>query len=50
VIVAADADLDAAIPKLAKGGSYHAGRVCVSVQRVFAQRAITVEVAAHLAE
>lgn len=38
VIVAADADLDNAVPKLLKGGFYHAGQVCVSVQRVFAHR------------
>ena len=49
VIVAADAALDVAIPKLAKGGFYHAGQVCVSVQRVFAHRAIAGEVAARLA-
>ena len=36
VIVAADADLDYALPLLIKGGLYHAGQVCVSVQRVFA--------------
>ena len=36
VIVAADADLDDALPRLAKGGFYHAGQVCVSVQRIFA--------------
>ena len=40
VIVAADADLDQAVPALAKGGFYHAGQVCVSVQRVFAHRSI----------
>jgi acyl-CoA reductase-like NAD-dependent aldehyde dehydrogenase len=34
-IVAADADLDQALPLLAKGGFYHAGQVCVSVQRVY---------------
>jgi len=50
VIVADDADLDVAIPKLAKGAFYHAGQVCVSVQRVFAQRSIAEEVAARLAE
>ena len=38
VIVAADADLDTAIPLIAKGGYYHAGQVCVSVQRVFVER------------
>ena len=36
VIVAEDADLELAIPKLGKGGFYHAGQVCVSVQRIFA--------------
>ncbi len=35
VIVCADADYDKAIPALVKGGFYHAGQVCVSVQRVF---------------
>ena len=34
-IVCDDADLDKAIPALVKGGFYHAGQVCVSVQRVF---------------
>jgi acyl-CoA reductase-like NAD-dependent aldehyde dehydrogenase len=33
--VAADADLDIAVPSILKGGYYHAGQVCVSVQRVF---------------
>ncbi len=40
VIVAADADLDAALPLIAKGGFYHAGQVCVSVQRVFAHESV----------
>ena len=40
VIVAADADLESAVPKLVKGGFYHAGQVCVSVQRVFAHRGV----------
>ena len=35
VIVEPDADVDDALPLLAKGGFYHAGQVCVSVQRVF---------------
>ena len=38
VVVAADADLDDALPMLTKGGLCHAGQVCVSVQRVFAHR------------
>jgi acyl-CoA reductase-like NAD-dependent aldehyde dehydrogenase len=49
VIVAPDADLNAALPKLIKGGFYHAGQVCVSVQRIFAHRSITEKVAAGLA-
>lgn len=40
VIVAQDADLVNAIPKLGKGGFYHAGQVCVSVQRIFAHKNI----------
>jgi acyl-CoA reductase-like NAD-dependent aldehyde dehydrogenase len=35
VIVDEDADIEDALPLLAKGGFYHAGQVCVSVQRVF---------------
>ncbi|RLJ15982.1 aldehyde dehydrogenase [bacterium endosymbiont of Escarpia laminata] len=50
VIVAADADIDDALPLLAKGGFYHAGQVCVSVQRVFAQRSIARQLAEGLAK
>ena len=50
VVVAADADLGDALPLLAKGGFYHAGQVCVSVQRVFAQRGMARELAEQLAE
>jgi len=46
VIVAEDADLDDTLPLLAKGGFYHAGQVCVSVQRVFAHRAVFKDVSA----
>ena len=49
VIVAADADLDDLAPVLAKGGFYHAGQVCVSVQRVFAHRDVARDVAERLA-
>ena len=35
VIIDYDADLEEALPLLAKGGFYHAGQVCVSVQKVF---------------
>ena len=50
VIVAEDADLDDALPLLAKGGFYHAGQVCVSVQRVYAHSAIARQVAENIAE
>ncbi len=43
VIVAADADLKTTIPALVKGGYYHAGQVCVSVQRVFVDNTIKAE-------
>jgi acyl-CoA reductase-like NAD-dependent aldehyde dehydrogenase len=49
-IVAADADLDAAVPKLVKGGFYHAGQVCVSVQRIFAHRSIVRALGERIAE
>lgn len=48
VIVAADADLDAALPRLAKGGFYHAGQVCTSVKRVYADARIAESVAREL--
>jgi acyl-CoA reductase-like NAD-dependent aldehyde dehydrogenase len=35
VIVESDADFEEMIPDLVKGGFYHAGQVCVSVQRIF---------------
>ena len=50
VLVADDADLDGALPPLVKGGFYHAGQVCVSVQRVFAARRVARQVADRLAE
>lgn len=50
VIVEADADLDSALPMLAKGGFYHAGQVCVSVQRVFAHQSIASQLAKKLGE
>jgi acyl-CoA reductase-like NAD-dependent aldehyde dehydrogenase len=49
VIVEADADLDDALPLLAKGAFYHAGQVCVSVQRVYADRSIARSIADGLA-
>ncbi len=50
VVIAADADLDDTLPLIAKGGLYHAGQVCVSVQRVFAHRSIASQVADRLVE
>lgn len=35
VIVEPDADFNNMVPALVKGGFYHAGQVCVSVQRIF---------------
>ena len=49
VIVAADADLDDAVPRMVKGGFYHAGQVCVSVQRVFAHADIARSLAEQIA-
>lgn len=49
VILAEDADLERTLPSLLKGGFYHAGQVCVSVQRVFAHRSIARDVADRLA-
>ena len=48
-ILCADADIDRALPLLCKGGFYHAGQVCVSVQRIFAQQTIARSVAEGLA-
>lgn len=50
VIVAEDADLNTAVPLLAKGGFYHAGQVCVSVQRIFAHASIAEQLARAIAE
>jgi len=49
VVMTADADIESAIPSLAKGGFYHAGQVCVSVQKLFVHQSIAREVADKLA-
>ena len=49
VVVAGDADLDHAVPLLAKAGFYHAGQVCISVQRVYAHRSVARGLAERLA-
>jgi acyl-CoA reductase-like NAD-dependent aldehyde dehydrogenase len=50
VILTDDFDSELAWAAILKGGFYHAGQVCVSVQRVFAPRPIAREFAATLAE
>src|SRR5699024_12424192 len=48
VIVEKDADFKELIPSLAKGGFYHAGQVCVSVQKVFVHQDVVDKVAQGL--
>jgi len=50
VIIDTTADLDDTLPLIAKGGFYHAGQVCVSVQRVFAPKKIAKDIAQRLAQ
>ncbi len=50
VIVEPDADMDELLPALLKGGFYHAGQVCVSVQRVYVHKSIAKKVASKLAD
>jgi acyl-CoA reductase-like NAD-dependent aldehyde dehydrogenase len=50
VIVDETADIEAMIPSLIKGGFYHSGQVCVSVQRIFAPRSVASDIGALLAE
>ena len=50
VIVAADANLDDAVPRMVKGGFYHAGQVCVSVQRIFAHADVARRLAGQIAQ
>jgi acyl-CoA reductase-like NAD-dependent aldehyde dehydrogenase len=40
VIVESDADFSTMIPDLVKGGFYHAGQVCVSVQKIYVNQEI----------
>lgn len=48
VIFAADADIEDAAPRLARGGFWHAGQACVSVQRVFCHSSIAQQLAKRL--
>ncbi len=50
VIVDDSADMDEMVPLLVKGGFYHSGQVCVSVQRVFAPTSQAEALAARIAE
>jgi acyl-CoA reductase-like NAD-dependent aldehyde dehydrogenase len=54
VIVADDADLDAAAAKIAASGYTHAGQSCISVQRVYAHESVadafTVRLVDHVGE
>ena len=50
VIVDRSADLDKLVPALLKGGFYHAGQVCVSVQRVYVPEPLLEEVGRRLAD
>jgi len=50
VIIDKSAEIDEIAPGIAKGGFYHAGQVCVSVQRVFVHEDIARPFAEKLAE
>lgn len=50
LILASDADLDKALSAVLKAGFYHAGQVCVSVQRVFAEAEVAEVFSERLAE
>jgi len=49
VLVAADADYERLLPMLVRGAFYHAGQVCVSIQRIFADTALAQPLADALA-
>ncbi len=50
VIVDQSVSVDSVIDSLLKGGFYHAGQVCVSVQRVYAHESVCDELAEKLAK
>lgn len=50
VIVDETADTESMIPSLTKGGFYHSGQVCVSVQRIYVPRSQAESIAQRLAE
>lgn len=50
VIIDDSANIDAMIPSLLKGGFYHSGQVCVSVQRIFVPNSLAQDIAQKLAD
>ncbi|MGJ8598133.1 aldehyde dehydrogenase family protein [Sulfitobacter sp.] len=50
VIIDDSADIETMIPSLVKGGFYHSGQVCVSVQRVFAPSAMADDIAGLISD
>jgi len=50
VIVCKDADIAKALPGLLKGAFYHAGQVCVSVQRIYVHHSIAQQLANSIAK
>ncbi|WP_038249300.1 aldehyde dehydrogenase family protein [Ghiorsea bivora] len=50
VIVDETVDIERILPSLMKGGFYHAGQVCVSVQRVFVHASLAQDLAQRMAE
>lgn len=50
VILATPYDREAVVPSILKGGFYHAGQVCVSVQRVFVPASDAADFASDLAK
>ena len=48
IIMCEDADIHSLLPLVIKGGFYHAGQVCVSVQRLFIHDSIIEEVSEEL--
>ena len=50
VVIDADVDVTKVVPQLVRGAFYHAGQVCVSVQRVFAHHDVYDELVAGLRE
>jgi acyl-CoA reductase-like NAD-dependent aldehyde dehydrogenase len=50
VVVEQDAKSEEVVPLLVKAGFYHAGQVCVSVQRVYAHESLAKKLAEQMAE